>query len=65
MLLTADDTTSLGLHEILLCEAAGRVMRGAVEHLGLGADGDLGAPALAILTGVTVLTRVCHFGFYL
>ncbi len=65
MLLTADDATSLGLHQVLLGEAAGRVMCGAVEHLGLGANGDLSATALAILTSVTVLTCVCHFGFYL
>ena len=46
MLTTADDTTSLSLHEILLGQTTGRLLRGAMENLCLcAACGELACSA--------------------
>ena len=39
MLLAADNTALLGLHQILLCEAAAGVLGRSVKYLRLGAYG--------------------------
>ncbi len=66
MLLTANDTPSLRLHEILLLKATGRVLSSTMPHLGLGASGHHGTTLLfLVLTKsgtVAVLTSsVRHF----
>ena len=69
VLAAADDATTLGLHQILLGEATGSVLGGAVENGRLGAHGGdlctslLLALGLAILAG-NVTTSICHL-FYL
>lgn len=57
----ADDATDLGLHQILLREATGRMMGGAVEYLGLGADSDLGSTIHGLASAILTF---CHFVFY-
>jgi len=55
VLLTANDTPSLRLHEILLLKATGRVLGGTVPHLGLCASSYRGTTLL--LTILTVARR--------
>lgn len=58
LLAAADDASALGLDQILLLQATGSVLGGAVEDLGLGAQGlDLGAT----LHGGVVLTSAAVF----
>ena len=64
VLLLADNATVLGLHEVLLCQATGRVLGGTVPHLsGTARGGNLRATLLAILTRgiLTVLASGVHF----
>lgn len=53
MLLTADDTTSLRLHEILLLEATGCVLGSTMEHLGLRANSHAGTAILLLVLSVS------------
>ena len=58
LLAAADDASALGLDQILLLQATGSVLGGAVEDLGLGADGlDFGATLHGgiVLTSAAVL----------
>ncbi len=64
MLAAADDTTLLGLHQILLSQATGSVLGRSVKDLGLGSNGGhLGASHHVVLTVAT--SHVGHLGFYL
>jgi hypothetical protein len=68
LLTAADDTTTLGLHEILLSEATGSVAGSAVEDLRLGTygllrttlHGDIVTACVATVLA-RVATSVCHF----
>lgn len=59
LLAAADDASALGLDQILLLQATGSVLGGAVEDLGLGTQGlDLGATLHrhgVVLTSAAVL----------
>lgn len=58
LLAAADNASALGLDQVLLLQATGSVLGGAVEDLGLGAQGlDLGAT----LHGGVVLTSAAVF----
>jgi len=66
VLFLADDATRLCLHQVALLEAAGRVLRRAVEHLRLAADrSNLAAVLIAIvivIVAAAILTsKICHF----
>ena len=59
LLATADDTTTLGLDQVLLVETTGSVLSGAVEDLGLGADSlDLAAHH----SSVVLASAICATG---
>jgi hypothetical protein len=70
-LAAAYDTAVLVLHQVLLGQTTGGVVRSAVEHLGLGADGQLMAVGLAgaalaashrvVLASVSVAAVGVHF----
>ena len=61
VLALANNAPLSGLHQILLGQATGSVLGSSVEHLGLGAHSDRGAPhhiaivVLAILTSRVVV----------
>ncbi len=58
LLAAADDASALGLDQVLLLQPTGSVLGGAVEYLGLGAQGlDLGAThhVGVVLASATVL----------
>lgn len=56
MLLTANDTPSLRLHEILLLKATGRVLGSTMPHLGLGTSGDHSTTLLLLVLSVALRT---------
>ncbi len=56
VLLTANDTPSLRLHEILLLKATGRVLGSTMPHLGLGTSGDHGTTLLLLVLSVALRT---------
>ncbi len=62
VLLAADDATTLGLHQILLGEATGSVLGGAVEDGCLGAHGGHLCTSLLLAFSLTgnVATSICH-----
>jgi hypothetical protein len=63
VLLLADDTTLLGLHQILLGESTGSVLGGSVVDLGLGAHSDHLSTnhRRVIAVVVAILTSGVHF----
>jgi hypothetical protein len=64
VLAAADDTTLLGLHQILLSQATGSVLGRSVKDLGLGSNGGYLASSLYVVVA-TVATSLSHLGFYL
>jgi hypothetical protein len=62
VLLLADDATLLGLHQILLGQATGSVLGGAVVNLGLGAHSDHLSTNHRVV--VAILTSGVHFLYF-
>ncbi len=67
MLLLGNNAASTGLHEVLLVETTGSVLGGAVEDLGLGANGllELSTTAHERTSLATIFTGNSHCEVFL
>ena len=63
VLLLAHNATLLGLHQVSLLQATGRVLGRAVENLGSAANCDHGSSLLSLLAILAILASNGHFIF--